>query len=336
MTRFVLKLLLLLVAMMAFAPGKSRAHSLGIDRAELDELGSGEYRLLSKVPPNLQPSILPPELPERCTMTGNPTGERGGYSVSFKFACDPELSAEDTLRLPWKREGTLLTAQWQGEAAVTRLASRDGKFIDVPLEEWLAGSGSAWRAAKRYTYLGVEHILGGIDHLLFVLALMFVVQGGWRLVKTITAFTLAHSITLALATFGYISLPSAPVEASIALSIAILAAEILRHRRGAPSLTFQWPWGVAFSFGLLHGLGFAGALAEIGLPPSEIPIALLFFNIGVEVGQLMFVCAILIVGWLVARVPMMSRVTVHLQTGVVYGLGFVATYWFLERTLAIL
>ena len=134
----------------------------------------------------------------------------------------------------------------------------------------------------------------GIDHLLFVLGLLLIVNGTWMLVKTITAFTIAHSITLALATLGFVNLPSTPVEAAIALSIVFLAVEIVNARRGRFSFTHAHPWVVAFGFGLLHGLGFAGALSEIGLPPDEIPIALLFFNVGVEIGQLMFVVAVLL------------------------------------------
>ena len=159
-----------------------------------------------------------------------------------------------------------------------------GAGIEVPLAALRAGSGSAADAARRYLALGVEHILLGIDHLLFVLGLLLIVRGPWLLITTVTAFTLAHSLTLALATLGLVAVPSAPVEAAIALSIVFLAAEILRARQGRIGLTHRLPWLIAFGFGLLHGLGFAGALAEIGLPAGEIPLALLFFNLGVEVG----------------------------------------------------
>ncbi len=322
--------LLLFLALMCIV-GSARAHTLGIDRAELIETVPGTYRLISRVPRRLAPAIRTPELPNKCTMSGSPHGERGSYSVTFEFVCETPLTADDTLGLPWRREGALLTVRWQGQEPVTRLATRDGAAIDIDLSYWLAGSGSVIRAAERYTRLGDEHILAGIDHLLFVLALLFVVDGRWKLVKTITAFTVAHSITLTLATFGFISLPSAPVEAAIALSIVFLASEIIQSQRGRDSLTFRKPWLVAFAFGLLHGLGFAGALSEIGLPPSEIPVALLFFNIGVEIGQLAFVFAILAVLWILNR---RSRGGFDAQTvapAVAYIVGTLAMFWFIER-----
>ena len=149
--------------------------------------------------------------------------------------------------------------------------------------------------ARTYLVMGVEHILRGVDHLLFVLALVILVNGGKRLFWTITAFTGAHSITLAAATLGWVHVPPLPVEASIALSIVFLATEIMHSRAGRPGLTFRRPWIVAFLFGLLHGLGFASALSEVGLPANAIPAALLFFNLGVEIGQLLFIAAVLAV-----------------------------------------
>ena len=147
-----------------------------------------------------------------------------------------------------------------------------------------------------YLRLGIEHILFGFDHLLFVLALVILVRDWRRVALTVTAFTVAHSITLAAATLGLVHVPGPPVEAAIALSIVLVAVEIVNARRGMPSLTARWPWLVAFCFGLLHGFGFAGALAEVGLPHHAIPIALLFFNLGVEIGQLAFVAAVLLAG----------------------------------------
>ena len=280
--------------LVAFVPA-AVAHTLGIDKAELAEMKDGSYQLVSRVPPMYQPMITAPELPERCKPEGNPRGTRGAYEVRFAFACESPLTAMDTIVLPWRREGAMMTVTWRGEEPVTRLASKDGGVIMLRLAEYRAGTGSILAGATRYTLLGIEHILVGIDHLLFVLALLFVVGGGWRLVQTITAFTVAHSITLGLATLGYINVSSAPVEAAIALSIVFLCVEIIHAQQGCPGITFTYPWIVAFSFGLLHGLGFAGALSEVGLPPSEIPLALLFFNVGVELGQLVFVFAVLAV-----------------------------------------
>jgi hypothetical protein len=189
-----------------------------------------------------------------------------------------------------------------------------------------------------YTLLGVEHILIGFDHLLFVLALMLLIAGWRRLVWTITAFTLAHSLTLAVATFGVVRVSGAAVEATIALSILFLAVELAR--RGAtygsavqsgPGLTLRYPWLVAFAFGLLHGFGFAGVLADIGLPEQAIPLALLFFNVGVELGQLLFIAVVLSIGALLTRVHIVpprqsSRIAA-------YVIGSLAAFWVFERSL---
>ncbi|MET0656224.1 MAG: HupE/UreJ family protein [Pseudoxanthomonas sp.] len=189
-----------------------------------------------------------------------------------------------------------------------------------------------WQVAGAYLALGVEHILLGIDHLLFVLALVILVQGSRRLFWTITAFTLAHSLTLAAATLGWVHLPPPPVEASIALSIVFLASEIIHARGGRPGLTFRRPWIVAFLFGLLHGLGFAGALSEVGMPANAIPVALLFFNVGVEIGQLLFIAAVLMV--------IAGARRVRLPRGdwawrlPVYFIGTTAAFWTIERIAA--
>jgi hydrogenase/urease accessory protein HupE len=187
-----------------------------------------------------------------------------------------------------------------------------------------------------YTILGIEHILFGFDHLLFVLALVLLVQGTRRLLATITAFTAAHSLTLAGATLGWVQVPGPPVEASIALSILFVASEIVHARQGRYSVTQHYPWVVAFTFGLLHGFGFAGALAQVGLPQSSILIALLFFNIGVEIGQLLFVGAVLAViaaGW---RARHRLRLSQSAWIGRIapYAIGALASFWLVERIAA--
>lgn len=200
-----------------------------------------------------------------------------------------------------------------------------------PVQPWLVikGPRSASQVTWDYTVLGIEHILSGFDHLLFVLALLLIVKGTRRLLFTITAFTLAHSITLAAATLGYLWLPGPPVEATIALSILFLASELLKVNRGEQSLTATYPWIVAFTFGLLHGLGFAGALTEVGLPQHEIPLALLMFNVGVELGQVIFVMLMLGLIWALGHVrrgwPAWAR------QAPAYGIGSMAAFWFLER-----
>ena len=180
-----------------------------------------------------------------------------------------------------------------------------------------------------YLKLGVEHILMGYDHLLFVLALLIITTGIGRLVKTITAFTLAHSITLSLAALGFVGLPSAPVESIIALSIVFLAVEIIHHQQGRDGLAVRFPWIIAFTFGLLHGFGFAGALTEIGLPQKAIPAALLFFNVGVELGQLMFVAVVLVLLWGIRK----SKITWPKVAFKIppYAIGSVAAFWLIDR-----
>jgi hydrogenase/urease accessory protein HupE len=186
--------------------------------------------------------------------------------------------------------------------------------------------------------MGIEHIFGGIDHLLFVLALVIIVPNRWQLLKTITAFTVAHSITLALASLGFVNVPTGPTEAVIALSIVFLAVEIVHSRQGKFSLTEKYPWIVAMTFGLFHGLGFAGALSEVGLPQHEIPLALLMFNVGVELGQIAFVFVVLAVMALLrfadAKWPSIARIS-RWQL-VPYGIGCVASFWTIERTISFL
>jgi len=178
---------------------------------------------------------------------------------------------------------------------------------------------------------GVEHILLGYDHLLFVFALMLIVRSPSVLVWTITSFTLAHSITLALATLSLVHVPGPPVEAAIALSIVLLASEIVRIRRGEASLTQRWPWVVAFSFGLLHGFGFAGALSEIGLPQGDIPLALFAFNVGVELGQLAFIAAMLAAFAGAKRLGLPELITGGAYRVATLAIGSLAAFWFIER-----
>jgi hydrogenase/urease accessory protein HupE len=206
-----------------------------------------------------------------------------------------------------------------------------------PSRPWveIAASGGPLAIAGAYFMHGVEHILFGFDHLLFVLALVILVGEWRRVVVTVTAFTVAHSITLAAATLGFVSVPSRPVEAMIALSILLVAVEIVRARRGEPSLTARWPWLVAFAFGLLHGFGFAGALAEVGLPPHAIPLALLFFNLGVEVGQLAFVALVMALAWwlprAIAHLTPADQGRARLEVAATYVIGTLAAYWLIER-----
>ncbi len=319
---------------LGLAPGlvdPAAAHDVGVARATLEEQAPGRYLLeveVGEAPPG---SFAAPRLPERCAAEPAQGAVRpDALRLHYAFRCSERpLEAGDVLHLPWQRQGVLVTARWGDGTTARQFLTRSGAGIDLPLELLRASSGGAGDAARRYLALGVEHILLGVDHLLFVLGLLLLVRGAWRLIATVTAFTLAHSLTLALATLGLVAVPSAPVEATIALSIVFLAAEILRARQGRFGLTQRFPWLIAFGFGLLHGLGFAGALAEIGLPAGEIPLALLFFNLGVEAGQLLFVAAVLSVRSALRRLEIAWPP--WLEPLPAYAIGTVACFWFLER-----
>jgi hydrogenase/urease accessory protein HupE len=194
----------------------------------------------------------------------------------------------------------------------------------------IPGETSTFDVIKTYSKLGVEHILLGIDHLLFVLALIIITKGKWKIIKTITAFTIAHSITLSLAALGYVNFPTPPVEAVIALSIVFLAVEIVKNQGGQQTLTSKKPWLVAFTFGLLHGFGFAGALSNIGLPTNDIPFALAFFNVGVEAGQIAFVIVVLGV---IKVLSYKSEWPIIIQKMPAYVIGSLATFWMIERVM---
>ena len=202
-----------------------------------------------------------------------------------------------------------------------------------PSHPWvnIATSQAPLAVAGAYLSHGIEHILFGFDHLLFVLGLILIVRSTRMLLLTVTGFTVAHSITLSLATLGVLHIPAPPVEACIALSILLLASEILRRQRGEPSLTASLPWAVAFSFGLLHGLGFASALIDIGLPQGDVPLALLTFNVGVEVGQLLFIAGVLGVMQLAKQFRIPDIFEFRLRTVTAYGVGTVAAFLFFER-----
>jgi hydrogenase/urease accessory protein HupE len=231
-----------------------------------------------------------------------------------------------------------------GEVLV-RIAALDGRSITgriVPgRSAFTVPAAPGWLAvAGTYLRLGVEHILTGVDHLLFVLALTLLASSLGALVKTITAFTVAHSLTLALASLGVVHVPSAPVEAVIALSIVFVARELWLLANRRPGLGARRPWPVALGFGLLHGLGFAGALGQIGLPPTDIPLALFTFNLGVELGQLLFIGALL--GAVRLLTALQRRLQPHLpgkrplpgKLLASYAVGVLATFWVFERVTA--
>jgi hydrogenase/urease accessory protein HupE len=219
---------------------------------------------------------------------------------------------------------------------LVRVQLRDGSHSTTlvrPSKPWVEITASPGPLAVAGAFLmhGIEHILFGYDHLLFVFALILIVRSRRVLLMTITSFTIAHSITLALATLGAVHVPRPPVEAAIALSILLLACEIVRLERGQASLTAKWPWVVAFSFGLLHGFGFASALTEIGLPRGDVPLALFSFNVGVELGQLAFIGVVFGALTAAKRIRLASVIGHRALPAATYAIGIVAAFWFFER-----
>lgn len=321
----------LLLSLFVFATGSvATAHDIdvtGVARVFMDEQPGNTYQLSivdQQVPPlfNIE-RILPP----RCT--GLPPG-----SYSYRFQCDPALNADDMLSFPWSLEGVVVIARWQDGNDVSGYFPGDGSQVDVALSDLKAGAGSLASLASRYLLLGTDHILFGIDHLLFVLGLLLLMRGFWRLVQTITAFTIAHSITLAFAVLGIFPVPTAPIEVLIALSIAFLAREVIMGQRGERTLVHERPWVVAFLFGLIHGFGFAAALGELGLSDADVPLALLFFNLGVEFGQIAFIIAMSLLNYLMAR--FLAPFLYSIERGLAYGLGGIATFWFMDRLPSLL
>lgn len=305
---------------------------------ELTETENGWVEVTWKVPAKADKALaITPVFPEFMEPIGSGSGRKvpGGWLETTTFSTDGNSLSGATLHIDGLSKvptDVMLRVKLRdgGEHAAIL---RSGKTsFTVPMEA------TKWEVAKSYTRMGTEHILEGYDHLLFVVALMLIVSGFWKLIKTITAFTIAHSITLALATFGVVNFPSAPTEAVISLSILFLAVEVLRLQGGEMPLAAKYPWVVAFAFGLFHGLGFAGALSEIGVPQNEVPLALLMFNVGVEVGQIMFV--IVIVGLLALARKVGAKANLSApgwsRKLAPYTVGIIAAFWTIERTVGFL
>jgi hypothetical protein len=311
-----------------------QAHADEIRPALLDikEQSTGLVSVTWKVPTRGD-RVLPitPRLPASLELVGSPSAqdvpgarvERATYRSNADTLTGAVIAIEGLAAV---QTDVLLLVQLQNgnqHSAILRPASPE---FTIPPEA------SKLKIAADYWRMGTIHILEGADHLLFVLALLLIVDGLGALLKAVTAFTVAHSITLALATLGLIHLPPAPTEAIIALSILFLAAEIVHKHNGQVGVTERWPWLIAFSFGLFHGLGFAGALSEIGVPQAEVPLALLMFNVGVETGQLLFVAVVLVLLALLKRLPL----TVPESAWRVppYAIGSLAVFWTIQRVMS--
>jgi hydrogenase/urease accessory protein HupE len=315
MIRFLLSLL---IAVAALQGNGLRAHELSMAELEIREFAKGQFswNWLSNGKNKPISSDLTPVWPEGC------------------------VAVEQSLKCPDKGMVGNLSVQGVGKsysAAMVKIFWRDGQtrvyaITSAQPRIYLYGAANDERGSLEivtaYTALGVEHILSGFDHLLFVISLLFLVGFNRRLVLTITSFTIAHSITLASSALGLLTLRSPPVEAAIALSVLLVAVEALR---GKNTLAKRWPAMVALVFGLLHGFGFAGALKEIGLPENHLPIALLTFNIGVEIGQI----AVVLLAWVACSLLKKRQIGTRFRTPVIYIIGAIAGYWSLSRIAAI-
>ncbi|MCE9612868.1 MAG: HupE/UreJ family protein [Lentisphaerae bacterium] len=337
---------LCILALFAASATGGFAHEIRPAYLELRQTAPETYDVLWKVPGQGETLRfgLYVEFPVACTNLTPPRGSmlNNAYTERWTVQCPGGLSG-GTIHIAGL-SGTVVDVlvrleRLDGTAQVTRLTPSAPSLL-------VEAAPRQSEVARTYIVLGVEHILSGIDHLLFVLALIFICLGPgatartevlrlsldtrhWTLLKTVTAFTISHSITLTLATLGYVHIPQRPVEASIALSIVFVAAEIVHGQRGRMGLTSRAPWIVALTFGLMHGLGFASGLSDAGLPDGHIPTALLFFSIGVELGHFLFIGAVLSLFALARRVrlptPQWSKLIPP------YAIGAMAMFWVIQR-----
>ena len=336
--RFHHGLLALAVLGTVLVPLAPEAHEVRPAYLQLTELSAGRFEVLWKQPilPGSEPGFalrlpLEPKFPPHC-LAGNPAlpdvtasalverwviacGERGLAGAAVEIGGLPRTLTDVLLRVRFL-DGASADHLLRPEAPRVVLSRAPPRGAAVPA----------------YLRLGIEHLLFGFDHILFIVGLMFLVRRPLQLVQVVTAFTAAHSITLALSTLGVLTLSQRPVEALIALSILFLAVELVRGANGRPTPMARSPWVIAFGFGLLHGFGFAGALSEIGLPEQARAMALLLFNAGVEIGQLAIVVLLLALVRVV-RVGRLQVPAVLAQTPI-YVMGVVSAYWFVERVFS--
>ena len=309
------------------------AHEIRPAYLELRQSGVETYDVLWKVPGRGEDLRLGlyVEFPASCANTSaqRPSIVNNVFAERWAVTCPGGLG-NGTVHIAGLSATTtdvlVRIERLDGSTQVTRVAPSAPSFVVETAPDKL-------QVARTFGVLGIKHILTGIDHLLFVLALITITHGGWKLVKTVTAFTVSHSVTLCLATLGFIRVPAAPVEAVIALSIVFVAVEIVQMLRGIEGVTARAPWIVAFAFGLIHGLGFAGGLSDAGLPAAHIPTALIFFSLGVELGHFLFVGAVLSLLAIGRRLriprPSWSRYLLP------YGIGAIASFWLIQRLSAL-
>jgi hydrogenase/urease accessory protein HupE len=319
-----------LAAVLAGTP--AWAHPLSPALLDLRESADGLVQVTWKMSALRLPGTdLRPELPAHCRSVSEGTVNEAADSITTEWTVDCRPRG-----LVGQRLGVAGLAGGRTDALI-RVALADGRVVQAVArasEPFVIVQEPARPATviTGYLKLGFEHILSGPDHLLFVLGLLLLAGGGRRVLGTVTAFTIGHSITLTLAVLGVSKIPSAPVEVAIALTIYVLAVELARGRVRGPTLLGRFPWAMAFAFGMLHGFGFAGALREAGLPAGDVPRALFSFNAGIELGQLACVGAALTAGMLLGpRLPAIAERSTRLA---VYAMGGLSAFWCFERVAA--
>lgn len=327
---------LMVLSLLTFLPGGARSHALEPGFLEITPFGPSEWRVTWRKP-QVQGAPMPIDavLPEGCSPRRGaaPVFDGRAFLTGWVATCETGLAGGEIRIDGLERTRTDVLVRYaltpEATPQSTRLTAATPAFI-VPVDPGPIG------IAAGYFALGVDHILNGVDHLLFVLTLLLLIRDWRPLIGAVTAFTVAHSISLGAASVGWIVVPAPPVEAIVALSIAFLAAELLHPPGENARLSERYPWAVAFAFGLLHGLGFARALLEVGLPEGDVPLALFAFNIGVETGQILFIALALAIGAALARLypaiihGLIAPGTKGLRV-LAYGVGTLAAFWMVER-----
>lgn len=323
--------LIALACLLVLSAGLGHTHALAPALLSLQSETDGHYAVAWKVPlQRVAGNELRPLLPPACVAVSEPTAvvEGTGLVTRWSIDCGAAGLVGKTLAVEGigpSRADVLLRIGDRGVSLQRVLTATDPAFTVPEQQDW-AG------VFRQYTLLGVEHLLLGLDHVLFVVALVLLVHGRGPLIKTITSFTVGHSVTLSAAVLGFVRFPQALAEVMIAVSIIVAFAAVIRD--DPRSLLKRWPWVMAFCFGLLHGLGFAGALTEVGLPPADIPLALLAFNVGIELGQL-FLIALLLISANVVR-KLLPWFFSGWRAVPIYAVGTLSGFWFWQRLMGIL
>ena len=327
--------ILLLALLFGGQAGPVAGHALEPGFLELRALGGDVWRAFWKVPQVAgRPMAIAAVLPENCDARLPPEPRPAGtaFVAEWTASCPGGLQGGEIRIEGLERTETdvLVRYELQPDKVESQRLTAATTVFTVPAPQAAVG------ILATYGALGVDHILTGIDHLMFVFALLLLIRDRGKLIGAVTAFTVAHSLSLVAAALGWIVVPAPPVEAVVALSVMFLAAELLRPSGKGLRLTERYPWVVAFAFGLLHGLGFARALLEVGLPHGEVPLALLAFNLGVEAGQLMFIALVVVVGVLLGRLYPVLMAAARRPGGwgigaTSYAMGGVAAFWFVGR-----